>query len=111
MKVLNSDIDKVIEGFKGIAYLFPPVKQNTMLGMCETLNAMSCIDLPNCNDLRDLIRDIVVEYRDKLYKKLTAHDLTALDHKDNERLVARCFSIDEEDFDEAFYEMVEKYKL
>ena len=43
MRVLNKDLNKVIDGFKVVANLMPDFKCRAILGMTETLDAISSI--------------------------------------------------------------------
>ena len=111
MRVLNKDLNEVIDGFKVVANLMPDFKCRAILGMTETLDAISSVDIPGCNDVRDIGRKVLEKFRDKLYSKMTSKEIISKDSADNEVLIARTFIFDEEEFEECFLEMIEEYNL
>ena len=69
MRILNKDLNQVIDGFKVVANLMPDFKCRAILGMTETLDAISSVDIPNCHDVRDIGRGVLDKLHTKLLKK------------------------------------------
>ena len=108
MRILNKDLNEVIDGFKVVANLMPDFKCRAILGMTETLDAISSVNIPDCRDVRDIGRNVLEKFRDKLYSKMTSKEITAKGNDHEDRLI---FTIDEENLEECFLEMIEEYNL
>lgn len=111
MRILNKDLNEVIDGFKVIANLMPDFKCRAILGMTETLDAISSVDIPNCFDVRDIGRGVLDKLRSKLQHKMTIKEIISKDSADNEVIIAKTLIFDEEEFEECFLEMIEEYNL
>ena len=110
MRVLNKDLNEVIDGFKVVANLMPDFKCRAILGMTETLDAISSVDIPNCFDVRDIGRGVLDKLHTKLLKK--CKEPIVAKYVDNKFMpVTGILQISKEDFDECFLEMIEEYNL